>query len=98
MASFGRTKLMAVAIKRFLTQVRRHDPELYAALPEEFRRRYEPAESQLFSGAKDAAARQRSRQQAAEICCGSSNASRSMPTWRSHELQGLVTIFSQQCD
>ena len=27
MASFGRTKLMAVAIKRFLTQVRRHDPE-----------------------------------------------------------------------
>ena len=66
MASFGRTKLMAVAIKRFLTQVRRHDPELYAALPEEFRRRYEPAESQLFSGAKDAAARQRSRRQAAE--------------------------------
>ena len=66
MASFGRTKLMAVAIKRFLTQVRRHDSQLYAALPEEFRRRYEPAESQLFSGAKDAEARQRSRQQAAE--------------------------------
>ena len=34
MASFGRTKLMAVAIKRFLTQVRRHDLELYAALLE----------------------------------------------------------------
>src|SRR5271156_5604637 len=46
MASFGRTRLMAVAIKRFLTQVRRHDPESYAALPEEFRRRYEPPESQ----------------------------------------------------
>ena len=43
MASFGRTKLMAVAIKRFLTQVRRHAPELYAALPEEFRRRYNGA-------------------------------------------------------
>ena len=28
MASFGRTKLMAVAIKRFLTQVRRHDPRV----------------------------------------------------------------------
>ena len=37
MASFGRTKLMAVAIKRFLTQVIRHAPEQYAALPEEFR-------------------------------------------------------------
>ena len=66
MASFGRTKLMAVAIKRFLTQVIRHDPEPYAALPEALRLRYEPAESQLFAGAKDAEARQRSRQQAAE--------------------------------
>jgi len=47
MASFGRTKLMAVAIKRFLTQVKRHAPELYAALPEPFRGRYEPAEVAL---------------------------------------------------
>src|SRR5277367_970730 len=65
MASFGRTKLMAVAIKRFLTQVIRHGPEQYAALPKEFRERYEPAESHLFAGAKDAEARQRSRRQAA---------------------------------
>ena len=57
MASFGRTKLMAVAIKRFLTQVRRHDLDLYDRAAEEFRRRYEPAESQLFSAAKDAEAR-----------------------------------------
>jgi Transposase DDE domain len=99
MASFGRTKLMAVAIKRFLTQVRRHAPELYAALPEEFRRRYEPAESQLFSGAKDAAARQRSRQQAAEDLlwiierfaeCADMVARTSY--------KALVTIFSQQCE
>ncbi len=39
MASFGRTKLMAVAIKRFLTQLKRHDPDAYAALPEDLRRR-----------------------------------------------------------
>ncbi len=39
MASFGRTRLMAVAIKRFLAQVIRHAPEQYAALPDEFRRR-----------------------------------------------------------
>ena len=99
MASFGRTKLMAVAIKRLLTQVRRHDPELYAALPEEFRRRYEPAESQLFSGAKDAEARQRSRQQAAEDllwiidrfanCAGMTGRS---------SYKALVTIFNQQCE
>ena len=54
MASFGRIKLMAVAIKRFLTQVKRHAPESYAVLPEVFRLRYQPAESQLFAGAKDA--------------------------------------------
>src|SRR5262249_22458390 len=61
-----RTKLMAATIKRFLTQFKRHAPEQYDLLPEEFRRRYEPSESQLFAGAKDTEARLRSRQQAAE--------------------------------
>jgi hypothetical protein len=99
MASFGRTKLMAVAIKRFLTQARRHAPELYATLPEEFRRRYEPAESQLFSGAKDAEARQRSRQQAAEdlLCIIERFANCADMTGRS-TYKALVTIFSQQCE
>src|SRR3954466_13455790 len=66
MASFGRTKLMAVAIKRFLTQVRRHAPDAYAALPEDLRLRYAPAQSRLFVDAKDAAARARCRQHAAD--------------------------------
>jgi hypothetical protein len=99
MASFGRTKLMAVAIKRFLTQVRRHAPELYAALPAEFRRRYEPPESQLFSGAKDAEARQRSRQQAAEdlLWIIERFAKRADMTGRT-SYKVLVTIFNQQCE
>jgi hypothetical protein len=99
MASFGRTKLMAVAIKRFLTQVIRHAPEQYAALPEEFRKRYEPAESQLFAGAKDAEARQRSRQQAAEDLCWIIEHFANCPdmTGRS-SYKALVTIFSQQCE
>jgi hypothetical protein len=99
MASFGRTKLMAVAIKRFLTQVRRHASELYATLPEEFRHRYEPAGSQLFSGAKDAEARQRSRQQAAEdllwIIERFANCA-DMADRTSYK--ALVTIFKQQCE
>ncbi len=45
MASFGRIKLMALAIKRFFTQVKRHAPESYVALPEVFRLRYQPAQS-----------------------------------------------------
>jgi Transposase DDE domain len=99
MASFGRTKLMAVAIKRFLTQVRRHAPELYAALPEEFRRRYEPAESQLFSGAKDAAARQRSRQQAAEdLLWIIERFAKCADMVARTSYKALVTIFRQQCE
>ena len=58
MATFGRTKLMAVAIKRFLTQLSGTTASLHRAarrLP----RRYTPAESQLFADAKDADARAR---------------------------------------
>jgi hypothetical protein len=99
MASFGRTKLMAVAIKRFLTQVKRHAPESYAALPGPFRGRYEPAESHLFAGGKDAAARQRSRQQAAEdlLFIIEQFANCADMTGRS-SYKALVTIFSQQCE
>ena len=32
MANFGRTRLMGVAIKRFLTQLKRHDPKAYELL------------------------------------------------------------------
>jgi hypothetical protein len=99
MASFGRTKLMAVAIKRFLTQVIRHAPEQYAALPEEFRKRYEPAESRLFAGAKDAEARQRSRQQAAEDLCWIIEHFANCPDMTARSsYKALVTIFSQQCE
>ena len=99
MASFGRTKLMAVAIKRFLTQVRRHAPDLYAALPEEFRRRYEPPESQLFAGAKDAEARQRSRQQAAEdLQWIIERFAQCADLAGRTSYKALVTIFNQQCE
>ena len=49
MATFGRTKLMGVAIKRFLTQLKRHHRALYDALPEEFRCRYAPSQAKLFA-------------------------------------------------
>ena len=99
MARFGRTKLMAVAIKRFLTQVRRHAPELYAPLPEELRLRYEPAQAQLFAHATDAETRQRCRQQAAEDLLWVIEHFADM-----HQLNGcstykvLRTIFDQQCE
>jgi hypothetical protein len=99
MASFGRTKLMAVAIKRFLTQLKRHDPDAYAALPEDLRRRYQPAQARLCADAKDAEARARCRQQAAEdlrfvidrFADRGDLANRST-------YKALITIFDQQCE
>jgi hypothetical protein len=99
MATFGRTKLMAVAIKRFLTQVKRHAPDAFTALPEHFRRRYEPAQSQLFADAKDSEARARCRQQVAEDLLFVIERFADGPDLaRRPSYQALVTIFSQQCE
>jgi len=99
MATFGRTKLMAVAIKRFLTQLQRHDGDAYAALPEDLRKRYTPAQSRLFADAKDADARARNRQQAAEDLhlIIARFADRPDHTSRS-TYKALITIFGQQCE
>lgn len=67
MASFGRTRLMGVAIKRFLTQVRRKDLSAYEALPEALRQRYRPSVHQMFGDTgKDKESRRLLRQQVAE--------------------------------
>ena len=98
MATFGRVRLMAVAIKRCLTQIKRHAADDYAALPEEFRARYALAEGKLFAQAKDAEARARSKQQVAE------DMFLVVERFADHaEIQGrtsytsLVKIFQQQC-
>jgi hypothetical protein len=49
MATFGRTKLMGVTIKRFLTQLKRHHRPLYDGLPEDLRSRYAPSQAKLFA-------------------------------------------------
>jgi hypothetical protein len=67
MASFGRTRLMGVAIKRFLTQIKRHDEQRYDALDESLRQRYAPGVNQLFADVKkDSESRRLLRQQVAE--------------------------------
>jgi Transposase DDE domain len=98
MASFGRTKLMAVAIQRFLTQLKRHARDRYDALPEDFRRRYDVPLSQLFAGAKDPEARPRSRQQAAEDLHSLIQQFAPCPELTNRSTyQALTTIFQQQC-
>ena len=67
MASFGRTRLMGVAIKRFLTQLKRHAPKAYELLDEQLRKRYTPGVNQLFADTKkDSQSRRLLRQQVAE--------------------------------
>ena len=67
MASFGRTRLMGVAIKRFLTQLKRHDPKAYELLDEQLRRRYAPGVNQLFGDTgRDGESRRLLRRQVAE--------------------------------
>jgi hypothetical protein len=100
MASFGRTRLMAVTIKRFLTQVQRHHLADFVALPAELRQRYAPSPAQLLSKeSKDADGRAHSRQQVAEdlrdlIDRFADHAGlRDRPSY-----QALVTVFGQQCE
>jgi len=67
MAGFGRTRLMGVAIKRFLTQVKRHDAAAYDLLDEALRDRYAPGVHQLFGDtARDAESRRVLRQRVAD--------------------------------
>jgi hypothetical protein len=49
MATFGRTKLMGVTIKRFLAALGRHERALYDTLAEDLRRRYASAQGKLFA-------------------------------------------------
>jgi hypothetical protein len=100
MAHFGRTRLLGVALKRFLTQVQRHDPPAYAALPEGLRQRYAPSDQRLFADtARDQPAQRLLRQQVAEdlyellrlFAAPSPHAQRS-------SYQALERIFHEQCE
>lgn len=52
MATFGRSKLMGVVIKRFLTQLKRHHPQDHDALPAPLQERYAPSQASLFGDFK----------------------------------------------
>lgn len=67
MAKFGRLKLLAVTVKCFLTQLKRHHESGYQSLPETLRERYAASESRLFgSGTKTRRPYEESIQEVAE--------------------------------
>ncbi len=97
MATFGRTKLMGVAIKRFLTQLKRHDRPLYDALPEDLRSRYAPSQGKLFADFKGE--RRALRQTVAEdlLALVSRFAEQEAVTSRS-SYKAMKRILEEQCD
>ena len=99
MATFGRTRLMGVAIRRFLTQLKRHDHDAFTAIPEAIRLRYVASEGQMFAAVKGSEAHRKLRQDVAEdlhwliarfeheaIHAGRST------------FQAMVRLFSEQCE
>lgn len=67
MAKFGRLKLLATTVRRFLVQLKRHDPAEHDGLSEELKNRYQAAESRLFgSGTKQTINYQETLQQIGE--------------------------------
>jgi hypothetical protein len=100
MASFGRTRMMAVCNKRFLTQVQRHHAEAFHALPKELRERYASSPGKLFAS-KGLSAEQRgkSRQQVAEDMRDLINRFADHAGLNTRpSYQALVTVFDQQCE
>ena len=98
MARFGRTQLMGVVVKRFLTQVQRHDVLAYEALPEELIERYKPAANRLFGDTgNDIKSQKLIRQQVAEDMLmliqwfeDTDHADRT-------SFKQLVRVFNEQC-
>jgi hypothetical protein len=100
MALFGRTRLMGVTIKRFLTQVKRHDRDAYEALPQAVRERYTPSKAGLFANvAKDGESRRRLRLDVARdmhwlierFDCEESMTAR-------QTYKDLLRVFCEQCE
>ena len=100
MASFGRTRLMGITIKRFLTQVKRHHPEDYRALPEALRQRYSTSPAKRFArDGSSTADRTRTRQQVAEELHELIERFAEHPGLKDRpSYKALVTVFEQQCE
>jgi len=100
MASFGRTRLMGVAIKRFLKQVKRSVPCDYESLDECLRQRYTPAVNRLFAEvANDTNSRRQLRQQVAKDMYSLIKYFADHPKHCGKDTyKHLVRIFYEQCD
>lgn len=103
MACFGRTRLLGVTVKRFLTQVKRHAPQAYAALPAPMRTRYATSIGKLFAQKKQSTEQRtktlQSRRAGTEDVrdlIGRFAGDEAMTTRSSY--QALVRVFEEHCE
>lgn len=102
MATFGRTRMMGVTIKRFPTQVIRHDPDAYAELNEELRKRYTPSQGKLFADTAKSKDKNRYgllRQQVAKDMLYLIGVFETHDAFKSATtFKNLVQVFNEQCE
>ncbi len=96
MATFGRSKLMGVVIKRFLTQLKRHHPGDHDALPAALLERYAPSQASLFGDFKGT--RKELRQVIAQdlLCLVNRFADDQAVTSRT-SYQAMARVLHEQC-
>ena len=100
MAIFGRTRMMGMTIKRFLTQLKRHNRKGYESLPEALRSRYAPSPGKMFGDvAKNTDSRRKLRQEVAEEMhflverFADNESVNGRATYKA-----LVKVFGEQCE
>lgn len=95
MAHFGRTRLMMTVTRRFLTQLKRHEPESYSTLCEELRERYQKKSWDFSKGGKG---RLSSEAVAADmyLLIGRYEDNESINTRST--FKDMVQVFSEQCE
>jgi hypothetical protein len=94
MASFGRTRLMATVIRRFLIQVERHNPESFAALDEELRKRYAKKHWDFGKGKAGLSA----EEAAADMYCLIATFQGDESVNNRTTFKDLRRVFSEQCE
>ena len=100
MADFGRTRLMGVAIKRFLAKVKQFDTNGYKSLEESLRQRYAPSVYHLFGDTgKDKESRRLLRQQVAEDMLALIEHFDDHPLHKNRDTyKAMKRIFHEQCE
>ena len=100
MATFTRTRMIGVVVKRFLVQLKRHHTGTYEHLDEELRQRYSRSEAGLFGDvSRDPKRRQLLKQQVAEDLHALIELFASHPKIAGRtSYKNMVTVFEQQCE